>query len=233
MNIISALNNREIAVAIWLFIVLLWALSKSSVRQSIPGLFKALFVKSIIVPLTIMLLYILLMVMIFKIVGFWDTSAIKDTILWTASTAIATFFSLNNVVRDKHYFRKAILDNLKLVVILEFLVNFYTSNLIAELLIVPIVTCVVLMSAVAASKPELKRVSIILNYVLGIIGLVLIVIAIRELFVDVQNLATLKNVRDFFLPPLFTIAFLPFVYLMVLYMKYESRKKKAYKQAGA
>jgi len=43
MNIINALNNREIATAIWLTIILLWALSNSSVRRAILEVLKAFF----------------------------------------------------------------------------------------------------------------------------------------------------------------------------------------------
>jgi hypothetical protein len=222
MEIISVLNNREISVVIWLLIVFLWALSVSSVRQSIFGLFKAFFVKIIIVPFAVMLLYVLLTVLIFKKVGFWDISALKDTILWTIGTAFATFLSLNKVAGDENFFRKALLDNIKLVLILEFIVNLYSFNLIIELILVPIVTFIVMLNAVAELKPEYKQARVFLDYTLGIVGLVLIVFTFRELFVDFQNFATLKTLRDFFLPPIFTIAFLPYVYLIALYMQYES-----------
>ncbi|MEK6286715.1 MAG: hypothetical protein AABO57_13325 [Acidobacteriota bacterium] len=221
MEIIRILNNREIAVVIWLSLLFLWALSISSVRHSFFGILKAFFVKTIIVPLAIMLLYVLLMVLVFKRIGFWDTSALKDTILWTVG-AFATFLGLNKVVGDESFFRNAILDNLKLVLILEFIVNLYSFNLVLELVLVPIVTFIVLLNLVAKSKPEYKNVRIVLDYALGLFGLVLIVFTFRELSVDLQNFATLdKTLRDFLLPALFTIVFLPYVYLMALYMQYE------------
>jgi hypothetical protein len=55
-----------------------------------------------------------------------------------------------------------------------------------------------------------------------ILGIVLIVFTLREVVIGFQNLATLKNLRDFFLPVVFTATFLPFVYLMALYMQYET-----------
>lgn len=77
------------------------------------------------------------------------------------------------------------------------------------------------MGTVAESKPETRKLKTFFNFVLSIFGLGLLVFTLRELFADFQNVATLKTLRDFFLPPLFTIAFFPFVYLMALYMQYE------------
>ena len=222
MNIINALNNREIAVAVWSIIVFLWALSISGVRHAIPNLLKAFFVKKIITPFIVMLLYVVILVIIFEKVGFWDVSALKDTILWTTGTAFVTFFSLNKVVNDENYFKNTILDNIKLVLILEFVVNLYSFGLIVELIVVPIASMIVILGVVAESKPEYKRVKVFLNYVLGLFGLVLLVYTFRGIFVDFQNFATIKNLRDFFLPVLFTLFFLPFIYFMALSMQYES-----------
>lgn len=222
MNVISALNNREIATAIWLMIAFLWALSISGVRRSIRDLLKIFFGKKIIVPFVVMLLYILLMVIIFKKVGFWDTSATKDTILWTFGTAFATFFSLNKAAENENYFKNVILDNIKFILILEFIVNLYSFNLAIELVVIPIVSLIVMLNAYAELKPEYKQVKTLLDYALGLFGLFLLIFTFRELVIDFQNFATLKNFRDFFLPPLFSIVFLPFLYLMALYMQYES-----------
>jgi len=221
MNILSALNNREIATAIWLTIALVWALSISDVRRSIRDLLKTFFNIKIFVPFVAMLLYIFLMVTVFKKIGFWDVSATKDTILWTLGSAFVTFFNLNKVAEDEHYFKNVILDNIKFVLILEFIINFYSFNFAIELVVIPIVTLIVMLNAYAGLKPEYKRVKTLLDYVLGIFGLCLLAFTFRELILDFQNFTTLKNLRDFFLPPLFSIVLLPFIYIMALFMQYE------------
>ncbi len=203
-------------------IAFLWALSLRDVRRSILDLLKIFFGKKIIVPFLIMLFYVFLMVIIFKKVGFWDESATKDTILWTLGTAIAAFFSLNKVAENEDYFKNAILDNIKFILILEFVVNLYSFNLAIEMVVIPVVSFIVMMNAYAGLKPEYKQVKTILDFALGLFGLFLLIFTFRELIIDFQNFATLKNLRDFFLPPLFSIAFLPLVYVMALIMQYES-----------
>jgi len=136
-------------------------------------------------------------------------------------SAFVTFFNLNKVAEDEHYFKNVILDNIKFVLILEFIINFYSFNFAIELVVIPIVTLIVMLNAYAGLKPEYKRVKTLLDYVLGIFGLCLLAFTFRELILDFQNFTTLKNLRDFFLPPLFSIVLLPFIYIMALFMQYE------------
>lgn len=221
MSVTSVLNNRETAAVIWLMIFLVWALSKRTIRSSFLAVLKALFAKKIILLTISMFVYILLMVLAFEKVGFWDASAMKDTILWVFGVAFIMLVNSNRVVNAEHYFRKTISDSIRLVLVLEFLVNLYSFNLVSELVIVPIVSLVVMMNAIAGLKPEHKQVKVFLDYALALFGIVLIILTLHKIVVDFQNFATLKNLRDFLLPPLFTTAFLPFVYLTALFMKYE------------
>jgi hypothetical protein len=222
MNVINTLNNREIAVLMWSFVVFLWALSSGPVRRSFRDLLKTFCHKKIVIPFVMMLCYVLALGVILEKVGFWDISATKDTVLWIVGTAFVTFFSLSKVAHDEAYFKRAIFDNFKFVLILEFIVALYSFDLIIELILVLIVTVIVLLKVIAESKPEYRQVKVFLDYALGLLGIALIVFTLREVVVDFQNVVTLKNIRDFFLPVVFTVTFLPFVYLMALYMQYET-----------
>jgi hypothetical protein len=222
MDTLSTLNNREIATTIWLAFIFLFASSKNNIRHAMLDVLKAFFDKRIIVPFIVMLFYIVLMIVGFKKIGFWDVSAIKDTIFWVLGSAIVVYFSLNNVAQDKNYFKNLILDNIKLVLILEFVVNLYSFSLIVELIVVPVVSWVVLLNLFAESNPKYEKVNKLLNFLLGVFGICLLVFTFREIILDFQNFATFKNLRDFLLPPLFTSVFLPFIYVMALFMQYQS-----------
>ena len=62
----------------------------------------------------------------------------------------------------------------------------------------------------------------LLGYVLGILGLLLLASAVHQAVADFRGFASLRSLRDILLPPIFSIAFLPFIYGMALYMKYEN-----------
>lgn len=220
-EIINSLNNRETATVIWFITIFLLAIIISPVRHAFFQMAKIFFNKTIFVPFMIMLIYIFFMVKFFEQVGFWDISAAKDTAIWVIGTAFATFFGINKALEDKEYFKNIILNNIKLVLILEFIFNLYSFNLVVEIIIIPIVSSVALLAWFAGTKPEYKQVKSVLNYLLGIIGLWLFAFTFRELVNNIENFFTLKHLRDFLLPPVFTFCFLPLAYFMALYMQYE------------
>lgn len=221
MKISDFLNNREIAILIWLLIIFLWMLTQSSIRSAFIEVLKSLFAKKILLIAIFMSIYIFLMVLAFERIGFWDITVLKDTVFWVFGVAFIMFINLNNAANDAKYFRKAIIDSIKIVIVLEFVINLYSFNLIVELLFVPILGLIAMMSGISSVKPEYKQVNVLLNYVLGFIGIVLLIFTIYQIVIDFQDFASLKNIRDFLVPILFTIAFLPIIYLMAIYIKYE------------
>lgn len=215
-------NNRELATIIWLSLFSIWALLRADIRASLYGVFKALLGRQMILALSSMVLYVAVMVLISWRVGFWDKSAIKDTVLWVLGGAVVLFFNAGKAAGDEHYFREVVFDNLKLILVLEFVVNTYTFSLPAELVIVPLTTFLVMLKTVAGLRAEHREVDAVLGYILGILGLLLLASAVHQAVADFRGFASLRSLRDILLPPIFSIAFLPFIYGMALYMKYES-----------
>ncbi|MCP4611572.1 MAG: hypothetical protein GY845_22915 [Planctomycetes bacterium] len=223
MNVLSdVFNNREIASLIWLLLFLSVAFSKSTVRLATHKMLNALFTKKIFISICFMLLYIALLVLGFSAISFWDTSSIKGTIIWTLGAAFILFLNSNKISTDKHFFKDTIKDNIKFMLLLEFIVGLYIFPLIAELILVPVLTLVVMTRIYAGSRPEYRDAEVVLSYVLGILGLVVFSLSVNEIIVDFQGFASDSNLRAFLLVPVFTMSFLPFIYLVALFMEYES-----------
>ncbi len=222
VSIASILNNREIAVGVWLLIFSLWAFSIHSVRRSLPRLMTLLLDKKIIISVLAVLLYAFLMVFAFERIGFWDISALKDTVFWLFGVAFVILVNISEAASKENFFRDAVIDYFKLVLVIEFVVNLYSFSLLIELILVPIVSFLVVMNIFADSKPEYKRVKIVFDYILGLIGIAIIVFTIREIKADFQDFASFRNLRDLLLPIVLTVAFMPFVYLLALIMQYET-----------
>jgi len=126
-----------------------------------------------------------------------------------------------NAVKD---FVKVILTATSLTIILEFIVGFYNFSLIWELILIPIVTFISLLSLVAEMKkddPNTKVVANVLKGILTIIGFGILVYGIYQLITQYTDFLTLSNLKSFLLPPIFTLLFLPLIYFTVLYIKYE------------
>lgn len=219
---IDTFNNREKAIIIWLLIFLVWALLQKNVRSSFLGVLKALFQKKILTALLAMLLYVGLVVFIFYKIQFWDVFLVKDTVFWVLGVAFILLMNASKPTQDEHYFRKILLDNLKLILMLEFIINFYTFNLWIELILMPLLFLIVGVGAVAESKKEYMPVKKITDFILSFFGISLIIFTLFKIFGDYYSFVTTDNLRSFFLPFLLTLTYLPFLYLFTLLVAYEN-----------
>ncbi len=169
-----------------------------------------------------MLVYISLVVFAAYTMHLWDISLLKDTIIWTLGTAFIMFVNINKVNKESKYFKKVLLDNVKLVVLLAYIINLYVFNFVVEFLLVPVLFFIGALLAVSDTKKEYKPVKTLLQILVAIYGISLIIFAIVQVIGDFKDFATLYNLKDFLLSPLLTVSFLPFVYFLALYATYES-----------
>ncbi|MEX1014356.1 MAG: hypothetical protein WDZ80_04315 [Candidatus Paceibacterota bacterium] len=215
-------TTREQAIAIWIAVFIIWAVFQKNIRTSILGLFGAFLQKQIIIAFTAMFLYVALAVYLFSQFQLWEAALLKETIFWLFGTALVLFMTLNKASEDQHYFRKIVSDNLKLVLVLIFIINFYTFHLLIELVLVPLIFIIVMMNAVAELKDEYLPVKKLTDFIMAAWGIFIAVFAIISALGDYQNLLTADNLRTFLLPLFLTLAFLPFLYSFAVFMAYEN-----------
>ena len=219
-------STREIALAIWVAVLAVWAVTKGRKSPSFKGdiynLVKAFLVKPILISLGLMTAYIGLLVYGLREASLWDISQLKSTIIWSVSVAAVSLFRINQIVADPRYFRNAVKDNLKVVVLVEYLIGFWTFDFWIELLIVPFLALVGGMLAIAQSDKKYQSVERLLNGVLTLFGIILIVHAVYKLMTDFDAFARADTLLDFSLPPIMTLLFLPFLFVLSLYVNYQN-----------
>ena len=124
--------------------------------------------------------------------------------------------------KDGMIFKNAIFSNLKVTLVLEFLVNTYTFSIMGEMLFILIVTVVVAVNAFSQSKEEYSSVVSLTNVLLSIIFFGLIVHSIANLVTELDTFARFATLQSFLLPPMLSILFMPFIYLFLLYVAYNT-----------
>ena len=122
---------------------------------------------------------------------------------------------------DENSFWNATKDNFRVTAALEFVVVFYTFSLWAELIIVPVTTILIAMQVVAEGKEDYKPVEKLLNSLLSLFGISLLIYATYRLVADFSNFTQPETLTDFSLPVLLSLLFLPFLFVVALYMNYE------------
>ena len=145
---------------------------------------------------------------------------IKDVLLWFIGSAVVTLFNLPNS-RKEGLFKKLLTDNLKLIVVFQFIVNTRVFSLPIELILIPAITFLVILNSVAELKEEHKKVKRLIDWILTLIGLTFLMLAIIGITEDVSKFASYKTLKSFLLPIILSITFIPYAYLTKLFMSYE------------
>lgn len=215
-------SNREKALVMWILVFLTWGLSRREIAKSILDVLKALFQRKILIVLAAMVVYIGSEVWLFHRIGLWKANLMKDTVFWTFGTAFVYVVNANQATEKEHFFRKIVLDSLKLVLVLEFLVNFYTFNLWIEIILVPLIFTLVGMRTIADTNEEYQPVKKATDTILAVFGIAFLVFAMIRFLGDPDAIATSDSLRMLILPPALTLAYLPFLYFLALLMAYES-----------
>jgi hypothetical protein len=216
------LNNREIAMGLWLGGLLTWGATKSWFRTSLGGVVRAFFQRQILTMFSVMVGYIVLVVMTLNHFGLWEARQTKDTIIWAVVVGGASMFRLMSIARDSSFFIETIKDNLKLVVFIEFVVSVFVFSLPIELVIVPLFTFLALLLVFSERDPKHRIVTSILNGIMIVAGAGLLIHAVYKMAADFREFSTLETLADFSLTPVLTICFIPFLFVAARYAHHQN-----------
>lgn len=214
------LSNREIATLIWMAIFLAWALSVPKVRKSLGGVLKAFCKHQILIPLAVASVYIFGCVVALSAMGVWQWSSLKTTLIWSVTFAFVAMFDINRVTEDSMYFRKTLRDIFGATVIVVFIAELYSFSLLTEVSLLPVLAFLVLVYTVSETRPELEKVKNVLGWVVGGAGLVILTYGIRRIVMGFEGVATWSTAREFAIPILLSVMFLPFIYVLSIYATY-------------
>lgn len=217
----EALNNREVASAIWLLIFAAWAFSKREVRSAFGTVLDAFTKKVILVPFSLLISHTLASVWALNQIGLWDFTQTKNTLLWFVGVAAVSFFRINKIADDRHYFKNAIKDNLKIIVFIEFLVTFYTFPLVVELIFVPFMAVIGALLVVSETDEKYILVQKVLSKLIEVIGISIIIYTAYRLAVNFNDFAQAQTILDFSVPIALSIFLLPLIFILHVYMVYE------------
>jgi hypothetical protein len=215
-------TTRELALFSWLFIIIIWLFLKKSRRHSLKDVFKKALTKKLVIVYLLMLSWITLSVYILMKVHIWDWNQLKTTILWAISYAFVGLVSINKILKSKAYFKDAAKELLTFSVVLEILVGFHTFSYWIEMILIPIATILTGCIVYAGNKVEYAPVKKLFNSLLAFMGLVIIGFSIYWVITNFKHFAAINTFMDTIISSLLTLLFLPFLYILTLYMQYET-----------
>jgi len=220
----SLLNNREKALLVWLLILFVWMLSVKSVRASLWQVVKSASDRRILTVLAAMTAYVGLLVYLLYLGHVWHLSFLSDTMIWFVGIALVSLVNVSTADSTEqvaHYFTSSIVKVLALTAVVQFLVNFYPLNFWVELFLVPIITLFAMFVAFAGGNAEYALVKKVITWFLAVIGFGLLAFSVTELIVNHNTFFTSTTLEKFLVPPLLTLAYIPFLYFLALYGAYD------------
>lgn len=215
-------NNRELATGFWVTIFFIWAMTKKDVISSLKQVIKVLLSKFIVIPFLIMVVYTLIMVAGLDFIGLWEEHQIKNVVFWFFSAAVYSFFQITKASEERYYFSNAIKDNLKIIVVLQFIISVYTFSLWAELLFVPFMALLGGMIALSQAREEHKTVEKLLNGLFETIGVFILIFTLYKLITNFGEFGKVKSIYDLLIPTTLSLLLLPFLYLLAVFNNYQS-----------
>lgn len=223
-NLFSQFNTRELSVFFWfgLLIIYAYCFDPKKFSQSFLNVLRSLKHMSIIIILVLTASYVFSCLYILNYFELWDFSMTKDTFYWFFGTALLTLFNINKLKEDKHFYRKIIFESIKVMVFIEYFINYKTYSFLAELIITFVVTVLLLTNAYVGNKEEYRDTKKFINFVTSLITICIIWSALVYLLANLSSVLTIATFKSLLLPILLTIMYIPFISSVTTYLLYDS-----------
>ncbi len=151
-------------------------------------------------------------------VGYWRPAMIPTTVAWFVGTAIVGTFSMGGVGE----LRRLATRTVAFAAVVEFVSNAYTFPLPAELLLVPFVVILVTLTSFADRRPEFAITRAPFKVLCAVLLVGTLAPTIVYLVQNAGQIASAERAREFLLPLILTVAFLPYFYLVQMVVVWQS-----------
>lgn len=216
---INIFSNRELSVLLWAGLLFIYVCRAKSVRISIIDVIKAFFAKKVILVFLLTIVVISIICWMLAKVNLWDYSLLKDTIIYSAFT-ISTIVK---VVDDRinYKFSQIVTEHISVMAVLVTIVDFYSFNLIIELILVPILIYLYTLEFYSRNSDENKEANFIFKCFIKSIYICLFIVSLYKI-IEAPNSFFSKNfVYSLMLPIILSCLLIPYYYLLCLYSVYE------------
>lgn len=216
-----SLNTREVALLVWLCVLLAWSLRFQNVRRSFAALIRTSLHPILLRFFVLASAYVAVGVWMLCRLNLWNLDLLKTTILWfVGGSGIAAVMTSG---RDGYASIWQIVGRtIAFTALLEFVVNAYTFPLVVELIALPIIFLAVGAQAVSKTLPEFSDPKFdptrtLLAVIIALYGFILLGFSLWSAVTHLGEIASIRSLKEFALPIFLTIWFVPFIYLMRVY----------------
>lgn len=210
------------AMLVWFGALAVYVASNREVRESLFEVLVAFSNWKVWSPVLLLISYIAVIAYLLSIPEIWVAAQLKNTIIWTTTVAVASMMRVMTSGENPQLLQKWIAENIKITLILEFIIAVPTFSLLGELFFIPIMTFLVMLQAVSQSRNEFKAAETLINVILGVVVLSLLGYALHDIYNNWDAFATTLTARDILTPPLLSLLVIPILFLLYAVVSYEN-----------
>ena len=207
-------DNRDTAILIWIFIAFFILIGltffNKKIRRCVFEILKISLRLDILLIFGIVLFYVLLEIYILVFLNLWENTYISQTIFWFFTNAIYLIFKHTN--KNIFSFVEEIGKMTSITLFIGLLVNLYSFHLSIEILFI----LIIFFSCIIGYNKKYQKKS---KEVLFIIFLTMLGWSMYNFFID--PLLLTESFYGLFLITLLGIGYIPFLYIMLIYLRYE------------
>jgi hypothetical protein len=217
----NELNARELATLTWVAVGFAYTLTRPGTAKAVAQLLRAFTSRWIAGPLAGMLVWMGLAVWLASLIDVWTTNLIKDSIEWLILSALLLYVNLMRASRDRGYFRRAVVDNLRLAAFFAFYVNVFVFSYPIELGLVLVATLLAGCSLVAEYRAEARDAKRFFDGALVVIAILLISYSTQQIIDHWSTIDLEHQLRLLILPIWLTIVLVPYLHAWSLFASYQ------------
>ena len=218
------LNNREIATLTYLAILLVSLLLWKKGRHAAFGVVRSFFQPKLVLIWLQMSLYVVVCVWLLARLGLWDWPNFKSTLLWWLTVGFTCGHEAQRLRDKPGTLSKLLRDAFTFSVIILFVAELVSFPIWVELLMLPALVFLTLLIAVSENRPGETSFAPVLKLLRGLqvlAGLLILGFSYRGVAENITEHLSLNTLREFGVPLLLWLMFIPYIFLLAVYMTYE------------
>lgn len=217
--VIGSFTTRDVAIAFWTTVLLIWALRKPDIRRNLGAALKV--AATLWRRFLALLLYVGLAIWACWSIGLWTPELLKDSALWFVLSGGALAFSQMQIHTEPGTWSARIKEQIGIVVVVEYVVNTYTFSLPVELVLVPGLGLVAMLDVFARHDPRHASVAKLPGCVQSTLVLGVGVSAIWTAVSHAPEFGSAATFRAIAIIPTLSALLVPFIYTVAIFTAYE------------
>lgn len=214
-------NSREVAYICWIIVGFISIIAFKSLRNEILPIVNSFFNRHFIPVYVLTFLYISACSFLLSKLNFWDTELLKDTVVWGLFTALPMIFYAIQAKNLSNYFGSTFKDLFKVTIVVEFVMGLYTFSLLIELLLVPFTVFLAGLLIFSSHDEKNKKANKLFNWISWLLGVLLVIGVLQHMIEHFGEYWDISYFKQFLLPITLSITFIPFLYFVVCYARFE------------